>query len=59
MFDVEEGCRTLAQLLGNEGLLAPGLAVAVENRVVPRQAWADTQLAEGMRITVIKAVCGG
>ena len=57
--DVEEGCVTLAQLLEKEGLNGPGQAVAVENRVVPRAALADTHLAEGMRITVIRAVCGG
>ena len=38
---------------------AEGVAGAVNNRVVPRAKWAATQLEEQMKITVIRAVCGG
>ncbi|MCM1028944.1 MAG: sulfur carrier protein ThiS [Pseudoflavonifractor sp.] len=50
---------TLAALLEREGMGRPGQAVAVDNRVVGRPDWASTPLADGMKITVITAVCGG
>ncbi|WP_300799254.1 sulfur carrier protein ThiS [uncultured Alistipes sp.] len=50
---------TLAELLVREGIPAEGVAVAVNNRVVPRAEWAATPLGEQMKITVIRAVCGG
>lgn len=56
---VAEDCSSLADLLTREGFTGVGQAVAVNNRVVPRAEWADFQLADGMKITVIRAVCGG
>ena len=50
---------TLAGLLQRMSVPAEGVAVAVNNRVVPRAEWAATQLEEQMKITVIRAVCGG
>ena len=50
---------TLAGLLQRMSVPAEGVAVAVNNRVVPRGEWAATPVAEGMKITVIRAVCGG
>ncbi len=50
---------TLAALLAHCGLGKPGHAVAVDNRVVARALWPDTPLRDGMKITVITAVCGG
>lgn len=37
----------------------PGIAVAVNDRVVPRAAWATTRLAPGDRVEVLQAVAGG
>lgn len=54
-----EGPMTLAGLLAREGIPAEGVAVAVNNRVVARRDWASTQLEEGAKVTVIRAVCGG
>lgn len=54
-----DGCITLSQLLDLAGLTGPGQAVAVDNKVVPRAAWDTTPLREGMKVTVIRAVCGG
>lgn len=54
-----EAPMNLAELLTREGIPAEGVAVAVDNRVVPRSEWAATAVAEGMKITVIRAVCGG
>lgn len=46
-------------LLAREGFCKPGTAVAVANRVVPRNVWESTLLEPGMRLVVISAVCGG
>lgn len=59
MVAVEDDCKTLLQILEKEKLAGPGVAVAVNNSVVSRTAWADTLLSDGMKITVIQAVCGG
>lgn len=56
---VAEGCATLAQLLEQEGFTGIGQAVAINNRVVPRSDWENHPLQNGMKITVIRAVCGG
>lgn len=37
----------------------PGIAVAVNDRVVPRAAWSSTHLAPGDRVEVLQAVAGG
>lgn len=36
-----------------------GVAVAVDGEVVPRGAWATTNLDEGQRVEVLQAVQGG
>jgi len=50
---------TVADVLAH--LQAPdrGVAVAVDAAVVPRSAWAQTELAEGARVEVVQAVQGG
>lgn len=53
------GVDNLEALLEREGLARPGTAVAVANKVVRRDSWASTPLEEGMKLTVIRAVCGG
>lgn len=50
---------TLSEALAKEGLDGPGKAVAVNNRVVPRTDWGSFALEDGMKITIIRAVCGG
>ncbi|MCM1449837.1 MAG: sulfur carrier protein ThiS [Clostridiales bacterium] len=56
---VTDDIQTLGQLLGRENLDGNGVAVAVDNKLVKRDEWASMPLSEGMRITVIRAVCGG
>ena len=51
--------QNLQSLLEREGLAKPGIAVAVDNKVVPRKEWPLTPLHENMRLTIIHAVCGG
>ena len=36
-----------------------GVAVAVDGEVVPHGAWDSTELAEGQRVEVLRAVQGG
>lgn len=40
-------------------LPAQGVAIALNNRMIPRSAWADQQLASGDSLVIIKAACGG
>ena len=56
---VNEGCTTLGQLLANEGFTGVGQAVAVDHTVVPKAQWESFVIADGMKITVLRAVCGG
>ena len=50
---------TLAELLSNQGFSGIGQAVAVNNKVVPRADWGSFRIESGMKLTVIRAVCGG
>lgn len=36
-----------------------GLAIAIGDNVVPRSAWADTELRDGQAIEIIRATQGG
>lgn len=56
---VAEGCKCLSELLVTEGFTGIGQAVAVNNKVVPKTEWQAYELADGMKITIIRAVCGG
>ena len=49
----------LSELAAELALPARGVAVAVQNRMIPRTEWATTPLAEGISIVIIKAACGG
>jgi thiazole synthase len=50
---------TLASLLAARGVRADHVAVAVRGDIVPRERWADTLLAEGDEVEVVRAVAGG
>lgn len=58
LFEIEQPT-TLAQLLASHGLDAPGMAVAVNNKLVPRDNRESFTLSDGDQLVVIKAVCGG
>ena len=49
----------LGQLAAELQLPAKGVAVAVDNAMVPRTQWDATALTEGAKVVVIKAACGG
>ncbi len=51
--------QNLQTLLEREGLVKPGVAVAINNKVVRRKDWPSTLLQDNMKLTIIHAVCGG
>lgn len=51
--------RTVAELVEYKRLPATGLAVAINNCVVPKGIWAVTTLNPLDKVTIITAVCGG
>lgn len=57
--EVAENCLTLSALLQAQGIDGKGRAIAVDNRVVPRAQWETFTIADHMKITIIRAVCGG
>lgn len=50
---------TLRQLLTNENLPQQNIAIAVNNRIVLRDAWDSTLLAENDKVVIIAATYGG
>ena len=54
------GAATLTDLVRELGLAErKGVAIAVNNAVVPRPAWPTRPLADGDRVLVIRATQGG
>lgn len=58
-FHTDSDQLTVTELLNEIQSLKPGVAVAVNDKVVRKVLWDITLLAEGDQITVITAVCGG
>lgn len=50
---------TLAAFLANEQQLRSGIAVAINQQVIPRSLWHSQQLAEGDVIQLFTAIAGG
>lgn len=57
--DFDAGAMTVAEAVTACGFPEKGIAVAIDNSIVPRKIWAETQLSDGQTLTVIRAVCGG
>lgn len=57
--EVETQAQTLLQLADEWSLPAQGVAIAIDNRMIPRTQWGETPIAEGTSVVVIKAACGG
>lgn len=49
----------LAELVNQISDRPTGIAVALNNEVVPRAAWGTTDLGDGDRVDVVTAVQGG
>ncbi|WP_435928219.1 sulfur carrier protein ThiS [Dryocola sp. BD613] len=50
---------TLAKLLENLRLLKPGVALAINQTIVPRELWDDHLLRDGDQILLFQAIAGG
>ena len=50
---------TIADLAQQMNLPQQGVAIAVQNRMVPRAEWNEKVLQEGDNLVIIKAACGG
>ena len=57
--EVETGATHLSQFSQEQNLPTIGIAIAVNQRMVPRTEWDSHALSEGDNILIIKAVCGG
>lgn len=57
--EMETKARLLSDLALELALPPQGVAVAVNNRMVPRTEWESVALAEGMSVVVVRAACGG
>lgn len=57
--EVETHSTTLLQLAQELNLPVQGIAIAVNNRMVPRTQWKKLLLTENDNLIVIKAACGG
>ena len=54
-----DGPATVASVLATLDLPDRGVAVAVDAEVVPRGQWGATQLHEGARVEILRAIQGG
>ena len=50
---------TLTQLTAQLELPVQGIAIAVNNKMVPRTEWEHFSLHENDKLVIIKAACGG
>ncbi len=57
--ETETGAQNVAALAKELALPERGVAVAVNNRMVPRETWTECSLNEGDKVVIIKAACGG
>ena len=56
--EAKDGC-TVAELATQLALPEKGVAIAVNNKMIPRTEWAERALQCGDSLVVIKAACGG
>ena len=57
--EVETWATNLFLFSQEQNLPNTGIAIAVNNRMIPRTEWDTYTLNEGDNILIIKAVCGG
>ena len=56
--EVADGA-TASELAKTMELPEKGVALAVNNKMIPRAEWAEKTLAENDTLVIIKAACGG
>lgn len=59
LFDLPEGATLLLALEQNGIVSQKGIAVAINNAVIPKAEWSTLKLADSDKITIIKATQGG
>lgn len=57
--ETETTAATLAGLAEELNLPEKGVAVAVNNQMIPRAQWSGQALNENMSVVIIRAACGG
>ena len=57
--EIVTGVSNLLKLSQELELPSTGIAIAVNNRMVPRTEWEHFMLNENDELIIIKAVCGG
>ena len=57
--EVETEVQTLQEFSQELELASNGIAIAVNNRMIPRAEWESFTLSENDSIIIIKSVCGG
>ena len=59
--EIESTAATLVELLAEQGLdpAKPGIAVALNDSVIPRSTWTDCRINGGDRVEIITAMQGG
>ncbi len=55
----ETQATNIKQLAMELQLEAKGVAIALNNKLVPRTEWENTPICEGSDIVIVKAFCGG
>lgn len=50
---------TLHALLEQQGLLKPGIALAANEAIVPRERWSDYVLQDGDSVLLFQVIAGG
>ena len=50
---------SVKELLEMQQLTIQGTAIAIDNKLVPKNEWNDRILTEGNKITIIRATFGG
>ncbi len=54
-----DSASTLTQLITKLELPSQGIAVAINNKMIPRTEWECFSLQENDNLVIIKAACGG
>ena len=50
---------TVADIAKKNSLPEKGVAIAVNEEMIPRTDWLNTKLKSGDKVIIIRAVCGG
>ena len=56
---INTSARTLAEMAAEQAWQERGIAVGLNNRLVPRNEWPQTTLNENDKLVVVKAAAGG